>query len=199
MPETWVRSFPRIHVGLLDMAGVTPRRYGGVGFFLEGPPTVVRARRSDSVTVRTEEELDKRTARAIRRGLAGLLRARNTACEVEIVQRPPVHVGLGSSTSLILAVLRAAATSLEIDVAPPELQALSKRGAASGIGVNGFFSGGWLWDGGHRVTGSATFLPSAYGASTEIPPVLASAPMPANWRVVTVLPQGENDRRFSRT
>ena len=41
-----VRTFPRIHMTLIDVAGATRRRFGGAGFALQARPVKVRAARA---------------------------------------------------------------------------------------------------------------------------------------------------------
>src|SRR6187397_3143910 len=59
------------------------------------------------------------------------------------------HVGLGTKTAVILGALQAAAIASGYKVSRAELQLLSGRGGASGVGIHAFFIGGLVIDAGH--------------------------------------------------
>src|ERR1035441_2452586 len=41
-----IKAFPRVHISLLDLGDVTPRRYGGAGFSIDGNGLEVSAKSS---------------------------------------------------------------------------------------------------------------------------------------------------------
>jgi len=98
----------------------------------------------------------------------------------------PSHMGLGSGTQLALAVGTALARlgGLELDVT--EMAVTMRRGIQSGIGIATFQHGGFVLDGGHRVTGDGEAALAPVGA--RVPPVLFHHPVPEDWYFVTVLP-----------
>jgi beta-ribofuranosylaminobenzene 5'-phosphate synthase len=68
-----------------------------------------------------------------------------------------------------------------------DLQVISGRGGASGVGCHAFFLGGAIWDGGHARQ-SQGFLPSGARQGHLIPPLLGRWLMPETWQVFTVMP-----------
>jgi beta-ribofuranosylaminobenzene 5'-phosphate synthase len=70
------------------------------------------------------------------------------------------------------------------------LQRLSGRGGASGIGINSFFKGGFLTDGGHNLIPSHNFAPSSAHSLPDIPPVICRISIPHKWLFYLVLPSG---------
>ena len=101
---------------------------------------------------------------------------------------PPQHVGFGSKTTLSLALIAGVNAFMSIGWSVEQMQKLSGRGAASGVGIHSFFSGGVIWDIGHRADAAKALLPSGSTTVTGIPPLAARIPFPGAWRVMLVLP-----------
>jgi len=183
-----VRAYPRIHVALLDLGGVTHRKYGGAGFAIAGLRTEVEAAVSGHTSVLGIERLDLRCQRDVLAAIERLNKAYPTA-EVEVVVRrsAPQHIGLGSKTTLIMATLRAAALAKGIAADAKTLQGLSGRGGTSGIGVNAFFRGGFIIDAGHDPKSTGGFVPSGARRGFAIPPVICRTSIPLRWRFHLIL------------
>jgi beta-ribofuranosylaminobenzene 5'-phosphate synthase len=69
-----------------------------------------------------------------------------------------------------------------------KMQNLSGRGAASGVGIHSFFTGGVIWDVGHRADAARQLLPSGSTTGTGIAPLATRMPFPGAWRVMLLLP-----------
>ncbi len=89
----------------------------------------------------------------------------------------PVHVGLGSTTQLALAVSAALAKLRGAALDPLEASRLLGRGARSGIGTYAFKAGGFIVDGGR-------------GPHTVFPPLIARYDFPEDWAFLVVIPKG---------
>ena len=98
------------------------------------------------------------------------------------------HVGLGSKTAVSLATLTAASAARSVRVSNRELQRLCGRGGGSGVGIHGFFVGGFLADAGHK--GRLPLLPSAQQAPTSAPTLILRIGGPDGWCISLFLPQG---------
>ena len=103
-------------------------------------------------------------------------------------QAPPQHVGFGSKTALSLALIAGVNAFRSIGWSVEQMQRFSGRGAASGVGIHSFFTGGVIWDAGHRADTAKQLLPSGATTGTRIPPLAARVPFPDAWRVMLVLP-----------
>ena len=188
-----VVAFPRMHLGLLDLAGATPRRFGGVGLMLQGPPIVTTS--SSLPTGRIEIDaptLDMRTLE----GLKAVLDNARSRASVESLQfrleaSPPSHSGFGVTTALRLSALVHAFRDSDPFPPPQVLQEMSGRGETSGIGIHGFFVGGALWDAGHPAASRAgTWLPSSHGDNSGyVPPLAARKEIPTSWRFSLMMPE----------
>ena len=189
---TRVHGYPRLHASLFDLGIATPRQYGGVGFAIDGMPTVVSAERDINFTLQGTEHLDEVGAENVRMAIERLRSEVDIPpMSVCIESLPPQHVGLGSKTTVLLGVLRAIAAEARIGLEQQDLQRLSGRGGTSGIGVHTFFDGGLVVDAGHRAD-----MPRIYGPSSSaknvvsIPPAIISVPMPSEWKTTLLLPEG---------
>jgi beta-ribofuranosylaminobenzene 5'-phosphate synthase len=179
----------RLHMGLFDLGEATSRTFGGLGIMIEEPNITVSGEEQAATTV-DGGRISPRTRATVRTRIE-TLRKLNGAPPVgiHIQSCPPEHVGLGTKTALILASLKAAAECWGIRPSPQELQLPSSRGGTSGIGVSGFFTGGFLIDAGHL--GKRPLVPSSAQNSLTIPPITVRLNFPTEWEITLLLPQGE--------
>jgi beta-ribofuranosylaminobenzene 5'-phosphate synthase len=89
---------------------------------------------------------------------------------------------------MTMAALMASARVTGRKLSPEALQKLSARGGASGIGIHGFFQGGFVVDAGKL--GAHPFLPSSAQQTTVLPTLNRAAQAPEGWIVTLVLPPG---------
>lgn len=189
-----VEGFPRIHMGLLDLSGTTSRAYGGAGFSIEGLRTRLRVEKSHELSLsaprlseRDREDLHDAMKRwEIKTGGCGI--------NVQVVEVPPQHVGLGTKTTMILGILSGANNCWDTDYSRKDLQKLSNRGGVSGIGINAFFTGGFVVDAGHPESDVPQFAPSSFSTPSEVPPVAVRSEFPPDWRITLYLPEGNSIR-----
>ena len=178
-----VRAFPRVHVGLLDLGDVTPRRNGGAGFALAGPTLEISAEAADALHVDGLHQLDERAGREVREALSGFEEVTGPlGARLTIERALPAHVGLGSKTALLLAILQAASSIARRPLDMATLQRLSGRGGTSGVGINTFFRGGFVTDGGGPAAPGRPHGPSSASRPDRVPPVLCRLDIPADWR-----------------
>lgn len=190
--EVSVDAPSRLHLGLFDLGHVTARTFGGMGIMVREPRTRVEASRADLVSV-DASGVSESTRRFLEHKVSQLgahLGASGVAIRVR--EAPPEHVGLGSKTSLVLATLTAAASAWKRACSRDRLLALSGRGGTSGIGINGFFSGGLLVDAGHA--GRVPLVPSSARVPSATPPVVLHRHLPPDWHITLVLDRREVGR-----
>ncbi|WP_329094383.1 hypothetical protein OG979_08480 [Actinomadura citrea] len=183
MPVT-LTAYSRLHLGLLDTAGVSRRIFGGAGFSLAEPTAVLHAE-----PARRHAITGAHLTAADQRALVGLMENTHlpeTALTIE--QLPPRHVGLGTGTMLGLGAVAAASTCHRLDLAPEEISLLSGRGGASGIGWHSFWRGGFLVDSGQPNV-RQRMRPSSAGAPRESPPLSVALPIPDDWVFQLLMPQ----------
>lgn len=190
-----LRAYPRIHIGLIDLGSATHRRYGGIGFSLSEPATVVRATPSRRLSVIGLRKLDSAGRRDVLAALDRLKqRIGHVTLRLTIERIPPQHVGLGTKTTIVLALLAAATRLLKVPMTTGCIQRLSGRGGASGVGINSFFLGGMIADAGRDPASVRAFRPSSAHSGHTPPPVVSRAAVPSSWRIYLLLPRG---RRYT--
>jgi beta-ribofuranosylaminobenzene 5'-phosphate synthase len=173
--EIVVTAPARLHFGMLDPAGLGPRRFGGCGVAVECPRVVVavRSRSGDDVVAQGPQ-----TERAV----AFTRRAREAfgyrgGVEVDVREAIPPHTGLGSGTKLGLAIARGVAELAGVLAGPERLADACGRGARSSVGAWTFAAPGLVVEAGVRDHDS-------------ISPLVVRHPMPERWRCVLALPLG---------
>lgn len=175
------------------MGTATPRQYGGVGITIERPVTVVEALRADRLILDGLEGVDEEGRIDVEKAMWRLCRRLGSLrVRASLLEMPSQHVGLGTKTSLVLATLKAVSTCLGVRLSTTQLQEVSGRGGASGIGIHSFFLGGLLIDGGHPPgqEDRRVFRPSGFSSRGLIPPLLSRVRMPEDWRCSLLVPEG---------
>jgi len=182
-----VSARSRLHFGLVDLVGATPRRFGGLGAMLEQPSVKVVCEPAKVFTIiggAVDDRLRKSVLSAAARYQSSV---GGEAARFEVVTSPPRHIGLGSGTATVMACLQGLDGLVGGGVARAKLGEMSGRGGASGTGVNGYWHGGWIVDAGQPL--DAPVLPS--GLQVPIKPSLMTQRLesPA-WAVDLYLPPG---------
>lgn len=181
-----VMANPRIHLGLLDCGYATPRQYGGVGFLIDGIPTTVSAcaAREWHVDYAETATVSQRTRTDVEALLHRMDNEVTPSC-IRVITTAPEHIGLGSKTSLLMAITASAFATRNEPMDRTRISSLTQRGGASGLGVNLFWQGGLIADGGHRVQpAERIFNPSYHRTPDAMPPVITRIPMPPEWNIV---------------
>jgi beta-ribofuranosylaminobenzene 5'-phosphate synthase len=176
--EVVVTAPARLHFGMLDPAGLGPRRFGGFGVAIEAPRVVVAVRPGSGASTEPVHASGPQRDRAA--GFARAARAELGVAEpvaLEVREAIPEHLGLGSGTKLGLAVARGVAELAGRPAGPEVLARASGRGARSSVGAWTFAAPGLVVEAGVREGG-------------EVSPLLLRCPMPERWRCVLALPRG---------
>ncbi|WP_424003301.1 beta-ribofuranosylaminobenzene 5'-phosphate synthase family protein [Haloarcula salina] len=176
-----VTTAARLHFGFQNLSLAHERLYGGVGLALDEPGLAVHADRADEI------RCDDAAAEPYVRRVVDALDVPGAIVEIE--ERFPRHVGLGSGTQLALATLVAVVRSYDRTADARTYAPRLGRGGRSGVGVATFETGGFVVDGGHP-TERFTAEPPAEG-DWDVPPVLARHDVPTHWRFVVVVPDSE--------
>ncbi len=189
----------RIHVTLIDMNGSLGRVDGGLGFSLSNPNWIITFEHKESagLDVVMSDDVDcSMVSGLVAELLPRLHLPPDPAIRIKIEASIQQHVGLGSKTQLSIALIDGLSRLFHagtMTLNPQEMARLVKRGGTSGIGVNAYFSGGFIVDGGHKFglgQEKECFSPSS--ASNASPgPLLFHQDFPEDWHVVCALPSTE--------
>src|SRR5262245_7165104 len=127
------------------MSDGLPRINGGVGFAVEEPSIELRFESGHRFSIASEAQVvsgdltERLTIVAEewfrRRGLPARGR-------VTIMRLLPEHCGFGVTTAAVIGTLEGLAALAGEEMSAEDLVAASRRGGASGIGINTYFSGG---------------------------------------------------------
>jgi len=159
------------------------RRFGGVGMMIERPGLRVQVRAAASWSA--TGPLAERALRFGRR-FAQWTQQEEGDCELPprhllIENAAPEHAGLGTGTQLGLAVARALAVSWSLECDVTTLARRVGRGLRSALGAHGFEQGGLL-------------VESGKNSAERLAPLVARLSFPEPWRVVLVLPAGDESK-----
>jgi beta-ribofuranosylaminobenzene 5'-phosphate synthase len=187
-----VRASSRLHFGLLSFpAGprwtnhlaqetIPARRFGGVGLMVQKPGVHIAVRPSadwsaEGLLAERALTFARQFAQTWKETTATIVSPQHLILE----KSAPEHGGLGTGTQLGLAIGQAlAAVCGRPDLDSVALARLVGRGQRSALGIHGFAGGGFLVDGGKKD-------------SEPIAPLVARVDFPESWRLVLVLPPGD--------
>ncbi len=167
MRSVMVRAGLRLHLGFYRFND-PPFEYGGLGLAIEEPSlSITLAEEGKSELSGWVADIALRVLREV--GIGG-----NVHVNVEgFLSR---HVGLGTTTRLILSLLKAAYLMKGEAVDLPTMAWRLGRGRVSGVGVWTFIYGGMVVDSG-RTQGIE-----------RVPPPVSHTYLPSTWRAVVALP-----------
>lgn len=176
----------RVHMNLLSMGYDGYRKNGGLGFAISGWDTVFECVGNDSnsiIDLRRDAlsfgEIEKLVAYLDK--ICAVLKC-DKKLKVTIIEGPKPHSGLGVGTTTKLALVEALMIVNNRDASYQDIIKLSGRGGTSGIGINTYFYGGFILDGG-VVINDEPFGPSSSKEllSFSLPQVLIKSEMPSGW------------------
>ncbi|MCS6788257.1 MAG: hypothetical protein NZ733_03085 [Aigarchaeota archaeon] len=166
-----VTSGSRLHLGFTSLSS-GPKPWSGIGLMTEEPKVTVRV-----VSRGAGRLLCSRDHEEVVRSVAEALTVELGSFDVE-VSAPPLHVGLGTTTQLTLALGAALSTVTGIRFDPLSHARLTGRGKRSWVGIAGFIGGGLVVDLGRRED-------DAWAHD------FVNVEFPRDWAVLLVWPVGE--------
>lgn len=161
-----IKAFPRIHISLIGMNNDGYRLNGGIGFSIAYPTLDMSFEYSDSIQV-----IDMREHGFTQYELYRLTNHLNNVMIKEKFKTGlrciiydglvEAHVGFGSNSMIYLSCVEALLVQNQRDYNEQNVIALSGRGGTSGIGINTFFRGGFVFDAGIPNHEQRTLAPSS--------------------------------------
>jgi beta-ribofuranosylaminobenzene 5'-phosphate synthase len=199
-----IEIFPRIHLTLIDFSLNGYRKFGGIGFSLNTPSSIIEIIQNESFSFdfkikgeKVEHLYDNvETVINLAYQKFNLLHKASFSINLEY----PLHSGLGTGTNLTLACLEGLFIINNKKIEREQIIQLSSRGRTSGIGIQTYFDGGFVFDGGVKNTDNI-FLPSNSNKSNLIAKPIVKCVLP-NWPVLICIPKFlntisvENERSF---
>lgn len=170
-----IRAFPRIHISLIGMNNDGYRLNGGIGFSIASPTLDMSFESSDSIDVIdrrdngfTHEELVR-----LKKHLGLVMNREKFKTGLRCVIYDGLvqsHAGFGSNSMIYLSCVETLFTLNNRDYTNQDIISISGRGGTSGIGINTYFKGGFVFDAGIGNHGQRAFAPSS-AFMTEVTPI----------------------------
>ena len=181
-----LKAYPRLHFGLIDLSGSTPRAYGGAGASLLGMPIEIECQRRKSATLALDHgPLAGDTVMTVNRAVEiSHQQGLSISGDIRLISAPSAHVGLGSTTLTVLGILQSLAIINQWTITTEDLIRISTRGRTSGIGIGTFFTGKLIVDAGqagHPI--GHDYLPSLAPRERRPSLTIGSWPMPEEWNI----------------
>jgi len=168
-----IKTPARLHFGVVNPFNSEYRLYASAGIAIDKPSNVVTVYPEEDFAImgcRSEEVLDRVKSIVeeynIKRG------------RVLIESCIPKHVGLGSTTQLLLAVVHGLFIANNLSINIPLLARKLGLGRISGVGTYVYMYGGFILDAGKR-------------SPEEFPKLLLRLNMPEDWYFVVIVPPGQ--------
>ncbi len=181
-----IQTFPRIHLTLIGMNDDGYRINGGIGFSISNPSLDLCFVESESVEINdhrvfkfTEAEREKLIS-IINKSIEQYKFKKSINCQIKGEVFP--HYGLGSNTSIYLACLEALFIFNDFKYTSNILIAASNRGGTSGIGINTYFNGGFVFDLGIDKQ-NQKFEPSSIVRREGVLPLVLKKLILPNWQI----------------
>jgi beta-ribofuranosylaminobenzene 5'-phosphate synthase len=186
-----IKIYPRIAINLIAMHDGLYRQNGGIGFSIKEPSLTISFKKSSEFNI-----IDKRKSpfeNKEQNRLLEILKKEykknkfNDKVTIKIKGNLPTHSGFGSGTSIRLASLEGLYLINQHKYTKYDLIKASNRGGTSGIGVNTYFDGGYVFDIGKKIDG-VMHKPSSSEDVLEQPLKIAFGNMP-KWDIGICIPQ----------
>lgn len=192
MNSVRITVYPRIHISLIDMGQFGYRVNGGAGFSVSNPQTMLEFSISNSFEI--EDYRRKPLTCEERKRWYGVIKAcydennltNHIHCSIKGDALP--HHGFGTGTSLYMASIEALFILNNKEYEPSDVVRFSKRGGTSGVGINTYFDGGFVFDVGVR-NNQQGLRPSSVINESSIPLTLTKSQIP-EWEIGICVPKG---------
>jgi len=171
------------------MTGDLGRVDGSLGLALTNPRLTITVSPATTLTTNMFPELARLALERLNNHY-GL----HKGLSIEVLESYPQHVGLGSTTQILLSIGAAYNALYDRNATVRELARIVGRGGTSGIGVAAFETGGFILDAGHSFgpgKDKERFLPSSESTAPP-PPVLFRTDLPDDWVFDVIIPESSS-------
>lgn len=187
-----VTSFPRVHITLIGMNSDGYRINGSVGFSISTPKINIDFEESSNLEIIDKREIKFTEQEKIRLSqiLTEAINKLSLKKEIRytIKSNALPHCGLGTNTAIYLSCIEALFVLNEIEYSQNDIIAYSKRGGTSGVGVNTYFEGGFIFDVGIKNNEQLLNPSSIADRNGKIPLVMHKCKLP-DWGIGICIPR----------
>lgn len=188
-----IKSYPRIHLSLIGMNNDGYRINGGIGFTITDPAISCVFEKTNEFIIddKRKVKFNINEEKKLLEVLSSISKKNNFSqlfkCTIDGDALP--HYGLGSNSSIYLSCVEALfLLNKKEDYNKDSIVANSKRGGTSGIGINTYFDGGFVFDVGIPNSHNNELIPSSIAKREgKIPTVIHQCNLP-NWNIGICIP-----------
>jgi beta-ribofuranosylaminobenzene 5'-phosphate synthase len=187
-----ITSFPRVHITLIGMNNDGYRINGSIGLSISATKIDIYFEKSDNVEIIDEREIKFTEQEKTR--LQHVLKETINKFDLKkgirytIQSNALPHYGLGSNTAIYMSCIEALFMLNEIEYIQDDIVMSSKRGGTSGIGINTYFEGGFIFDIGIK-NNEQSFTPSSIAdRNGKVPLVIHKCNLP-DWEIGICIPK----------
>lgn len=185
-------SFPRIHITLIGMNNDGYRINGSIGFSICNPKINVYFEESDNFEITDERKIKftKQEKTKLQQVLIDAANKFELNKRIRYIIKSDAlpHYGLGSNTAIYMSCVEALFMLNGIEYSQDDIVRCSKRGGTSGIGINTYFEGGFIFDVGIK-NNEQLFNPSSIAdRNGEMPLVVHKSKLP-DWKIGICIPK----------
>jgi beta-RFAP synthase len=164
----------RLHFGIIDLRGSLGRIHGSAGVAIDKPCIILTAEKSEKIQAE-----GYRAERAIKNAEQILkYTGIDNGIKFRILSDIPEHQGFGSGTQLALTIGLAIKRLYDLELDLLTIARILGRSKRSGVGTHLFMHGGFILDGGRKIT-----------KPDIVPPLLFRSEIPDKWRFVIGIPE----------
>ena len=179
---TLITTGARLHLGFYNFLS-DKKAYGSIGVFLKTPAIrILSIRKGNSLRIYnyTGINIDD-----IIHTINNMFK--NYGISIHILESIPRHIGLGSTTQLLLAIGDSIRRTYGLRLSIRELALQFKRGVVSGIGIAAYEKGGLIIDSGRRVKDNIINIPKDL---SDLPSIIYRRNLPRHWYFIVITPKG---------
>jgi beta-ribofuranosylaminobenzene 5'-phosphate synthase len=188
-----ITAFPRIHITLIGMNQGSYRINGGIGFSISDPKFYLKFAKAEKFRLEDCRKLpfNNSEIERIRFKIEQIRKEYNFSSTIfcQLSGSSLTHYGFGAGTATYLACIEALFLINGYSYNEDLLKKISSRGGTSGIGINTYFKGGFVFDAGISNNRSEKIAPSSIMTKRKnLPLVLNHITLP-DWKLGIVLPE----------
>ena len=187
-----ITAFPRIHVSLIGMFKEGYRMNGGFGFSIKDPKIIVNFRVSRRFVFK-EERMVGSNADERNRLIGVLKKIKKKFCfkwaiEFVVSGDSMSHHGFGTTTAIYMSCVEALFIVNDKCYDDDLIRLMSSRGSTSGVGINTYFYGGFVFDVGVPSFLDKKMLPSSMHENRKRMPLVIKISEIPEWPLCVVVP-----------
>lgn len=192
MKKTEITTSARIHLGLIEMNGEFGRKNMSLGITLRNPQwrVIVTSSRQRQLVWGTHLPSREEELKVLLDKLSSDLVPPHQNFKLNIYEGIPANIGLGSTTSLYMAIALSLNKHFGTNLSNTEICTIIKRGGTSGISFLGTMHSGLLLDSGSALPSAPPYFSSSDFASSSPPSLISKFNLPIK-KILYVIPNSK--------